>query len=295
MYQCTGCRDIDTAVRRSLKAKRVKRSPDPNAATQVLFFECIQKEFERVAVPRDGHCMFTSFAAAWRRATKTPLSFKEVRKQVADCLRSSQGKIPGCYEQFKEDTDGTIILSDVMQRHRQSVKSEPKKAKNKDTRRTTLEDYAKQVERSLYGGDLELELLAAAFDCTIHVYSWHYFDGHRGFSPQVFGRGATTISLLFDQDFDSDSGGNDHYDCICDNFPKWRMFMLNMPKWNQDICLSTSLAGRGLKSMRDFKKGEVITFYDGHRVNAQGEVCIRRASVDELYALYGVRTSEAKF
>jgi hypothetical protein len=295
LFQCVACRDLDDAIRRSLKQKR-KSAPVSAASSekekQDRFRARILQQFELQTVSRDGHCLFSSFATGWEKLTKVTLTVQSVRKTVAQSLLDSKGQIPGHYQYFEELPDGCIVLTDYLQKVRQSKS----KAAVKNPTKTTLEAYAESIENQcLYGGDLEVSVLAHVFDVAIHVYSWHYFDGRSQFAPQIYGNGQRVISLLFEQDFGSRSGGRDHYDLIIDKFKKWRKYMLAMPVWNQDIGLCNGLGGRGIKALRAFKSGDVITFYDGHRVDKSGKVLIPRESVSELYADFGVEPDDIPF
>jgi hypothetical protein len=46
-----------------------------------------------------------------------------------------------------------------------------------------------------------------------HVYSWQFFNG-QNYAPQVIGSADRVVSLLFEQDFSSKTGGRDHYEVI---------------------------------------------------------------------------------
>ena len=66
--------------------------------------------------------------------------------------------------------------------------------------------------------------------------------------------------------------------------------MRDMPKWNRDIALCWGRGGRGIKALRNFKKGDVILYYDGHRIDDKGKLVIERASVTSLCTKYGVES-----
>jgi hypothetical protein len=135
------------------------------------------------------------------------------------------------------------------------------------------------------------------YDLTINVFSWQFFDAERlSFSPQVYGSGSRTVSIVFDQDFSREDGGADHYDLILhQKFTKWTTYMRNMPKWNKDIAICTSKGGRGIKALRNFKKGDVLLYYDGHRIDDTGQLVIPRQSVSKLCTDYGVASSLPHF
>ena len=247
---------------------------------QSVFRSIVLDQFKLVASPRDGHCLYQSFITGYQKLTKKKITVKEVRKQVADYLLTSNGKIPGqLYEFFIEQDDGSTILADPLRVLRGSKVQEVS---------TTLQEYAEQVSASLYGGDLETFVLAHIFNIEIRVYSWHYFDGKHRFSPQIFGHAKRGFDVLFDQNFPSKTGRQDHYDVIIDKFPNWRKLMNAMPTWKVDIGLVVNERGRGCKALRNFRKGDVLLFYDGHRVDDKGNVVIARQHVADLYEEHGV-------
>jgi hypothetical protein len=162
--------------------------------------------------------------------------------------------------------------------------------------RPTLEEYAAKIQSGMYGGDMEILLLASLYDLTINVFSWHFFDGKQSFAPQVYGSGSRSVSVLFEQDFSGQTGRSDHYNLILyQKFTKWEAYMRNMPKWNQDIAICWSRAGRGIKALRNFKKGDVILYYDGHRIDDKGNLVIERASVTSLCTKFGVESRLPEF
>ena len=181
-----------------------------------------------------------------------------------------------------DDDEGAYVLTGAYE----LVRGEDAKLKkkNKNRPRPTLQQYATQLRHDLYGGDLEFYVLASLYNLTIHVYSWHFFDGQRNYSPQVIGSGPRIISLLFEQDFRSSTGGRDHYCLITSQkFTKWNALMRAMPKWKVDIGPCNGRAGRGVCALRDFKKGDPLLYYDGHRVDDKGVVVIEREAVKKLY------------
>ena len=279
MYQCSGCRDIDKAIRVSLRQEKVSpKSAD--AKKQDRFHEIAKHQFTLAPIPRDGHCLYRAFIAGYQKVTKKHLTLQEVRAKVSDYMLQSNGQIPGeVYASFTRGDDDVIRLSDPLRVLRGSkVENVP----------TTLEQYAKLVLGTLYGGDMEIAVLAHVFSIQICVYSWHFFDGKRRFRPQIFGDAERGFDMLFDQNFRSKTGRQDHYDVIVDKFPKWRKLMNAMPTWKVDIGLVVNARGRGVKALRSFKKGDALLFYDGHRVCDKGNVVIGRVQVDDLYTEHNV-------
>jgi hypothetical protein len=215
-------------------------------------------------------------------AFKVKHEMKDLRGLVADYLLQNEGDVSGAhYAFFDKDAAGNMVVAGKMEKTRGDKKT-CKKPK------LTLEQYASAIAKgSLYGGDLEIAILAITLDVSIHVYSWHFFDGKNEFRPQVFGHSDRVLSLIFDQDFQS-GGRGDHYDLIIDKFPKWRKYMYSLPMWKSDYDLSETVAGRGLKAIRDFKEGDVVTFYDGHRVDERGKLVYERPRLKELFDMFGV-------
>ena len=96
LYQCFECKRLD----KGLKASRKERERKDQAAKRVctegkrkqdLFLSCVRSQFEIKSVPRDGHCLFSAFAAGYVKLTGKELSMREVREAVADFLVASNG------------------------------------------------------------------------------------------------------------------------------------------------------------------------------------------------------------
>jgi hypothetical protein len=278
-FQCVPCRDLDKAIKKSLKQPKAA-PPSVDSIKQKLFRSIMLKQFHFHAIPRDGHCVYRSFITGYQKLTKKHLTMADVRGAISEYLKRSKGIIPGMlYSPFTTEDDGSIVLSDPIRVLR---------ASKVVAIRTTLEQYADMVAKNLYGGDLEIHLLAHVYKVRINVYSWHYFNGKRRFRPQVFGEADRGFDLLFEQNFASRTGRQDHYDFVIDKFPKWRKLMNAMPTWKIDIGLCVNARGRGIKAIRAFKKGDVIMFYDGHRVDDKGNVGVERQDVADLYSEHGV-------
>lgn len=283
LYQCTACAELDKAIRKSLKPKKITQSNQQEK--QKLFQSVMHSQFVIKPISRDGHCLFRCFVQGYEKLCGERLTVAMVRASVADHLISeitSKGSISGQpYECFEKQIDGSMLLAGEFQARRGSS--------SKKQKAMSLQEYALQLRGALYGGDLEIAVLANKYDVTINVYSWHFFDGRRNFAPQKYGSGRREISFLFEQDFSSQKGGRDHYDLILsDKFEKWRAYMNAMPKWNQDIGICYGSAGRGIKALKDFKKGDVLLYYDGHRVNERGETVIKRETVAELFEQFSL-------
>jgi hypothetical protein len=290
MFPCVDCvrlqKGIEKSKKDAAKAAKISSANAESKAKQDLFHYMICKRFNIKNVPRDGHCLFNSFIAAQKLLKKEQLTVKEVRDSVAAHLIQKveeNGKVPEQpYDFFQKDDAGAYVLTGSFEH----VRGEEALLKKKKTNRSqpTLQQYADRLRRDLYGGDLELYVLASLYEVTFHVYSWHFFDAKRGYSPQVIGSGPRVVSLLFEQDFCSSIGGRDHY-CLMasQKFTKWNALMRAMPKWKVDIGPCNGRAGRGVMALRNFKQGDALLYYDGHRVDDKGQVVIERAAVKKVY------------
>ena len=283
-------RDLAKATKESTKKKK-KSPPSPSELRQLQFLEIMRKQFLIRDIDKDGDCLFNAFATGYYKAVKEQLTPQDLRKQVADFLRNSKGQVPGLlYQQFEELEDGRIVS-----RRDASLQS----SRNKPLAPMTLEQYASKVEKNLYGGDLEIAVLAHLFKVAIHVYTWQFYQGSDVFSPEFFGDLLCQkhVAMLWTQNFDYETGGQDHYDTVyLDHYAKWRHYMFTMPEWNKDIgpCFSEA-RGRGVKALRAFKAGEVIMFYDGHRVNHQGVLVFERLAVKQLFERYNFDPASIEF
>jgi hypothetical protein len=241
------------------------------------------------------------------RFTRQKMKVQQVRDAVAAHLLSEMTDkecISGqTYEFFAKNAEGVFVLNSSFESYRGEAEQAAKKRKKKGQPEPdkppsppTLEQYATMIQGTMFGGDLETLLLASLYDLTINVFSWQFFDGDRTFAPQVFGSGSRTVSIVFDQDFSRADGSGDHYYLILhQKFEKWGRYMRNMPKWNIDIALCMGKGGRRVKALRAFKKGDVLLYYDGHRIDDKGGLAIPRESVSKLCADYGVVSDLPQF
>jgi hypothetical protein len=300
LFQCRECADLEKAVKKSkndlAKAAANLAQHSSDVSKQKKFLTLIKRRYQVKAIARDGDCLFKSIMVHQERFLRQKMNVQQVRDAVAAQLLSEMtenGCISGqTYEFFSKNAEGVFVLSDSFESYRGEAKQAAKKRKKKglpDPPPPTLEEYATKIQGTLFGGDLETLLLANLYDLTINVFSWQFYDGDRTFSPQVFGSGSRTVSIVFDQDFSRDDGAADHYFLILhQKFEKWEAYMRNMPKWNRDIAICTSKGGRGIKALRNFKKGDVLLYYDGHRIDDKGHLAIERESVSILCSTHGV-------
>ncbi len=272
LYQCYDCEKLDKALEASRREsarmeKAAKRVCSEQAKKQELFMSCVRSQFEIKSIPRDGHCLFSAFAAGYGKLKGTELSMREVRAAVADFFVASNGIVT-------IDEGSAFDVSDECQQpFRGSAKAaDAKRKKAKPLKKMSVEEYAGKVRGNLYGGDAEIAAMALKYDVAVQVYSWHIFHENNVFAPQVFNASSATkgtVSLLFEQKFANAMGTEDHYDTILvDKFKKWRGYMCAMPKWGSDVGVCThDLRGRGVVALKEFKKGDVLMWYDGHRVD----------------------------
>jgi hypothetical protein len=307
VYQCFRCKKVDDATKKALRAsakvlkqsqsqverdaaKAIKEStkrrkkndqplpPSPSQVRQDRFLQIMRKQFLIKEIERDGDCCFNAFAAGYWKVAGVHLTSHHLRKQVSQFLLSSKGQVPGMlYQQFEELADGRIMTCREVPL--QSYRGKPLVP-------MTLEQYVKKIETNLYGGDLEIAVLAHLFKVQIQVYTWQFYFDSNVFAPERFGDLLTTnhVAMLWIQDFDSEIGSKDHYDTVyLDYHSKWRHYMCTMPEWNKDIGPCFSDIGRGIKALRDFHAGDVLLYYDGHRVNSEGSVVFERQAVKQLF------------
>ena len=307
---------VQESLKEAAKAGSVQAGHENEEAKQKMLHKLIKRRFNVKSILRDGNCLFRSFVAAQKLYNGEQLTVQELRNSVAAHLIQkieAEGGIPHApYSFFVKNHQDEFVLSDVLQGVRGEEaawkKSEieeaaggkkKKKSAFKAPSQPTLHAYANKIKSGLFGGDLELYVLASLYNVTFHIYSWHYFDGVRTYAPQKIGDPEESaqpprrvVSLLFEQDFSSETGGRDHYELITSaKFSKWKALMSAMPKWNVDIGPCYGRAGRGIKALRDFKKGDVLLFYDGHRVDDKGHVVIERKGVKELYDFFATAMS----
>ncbi len=271
----------------SLKKKKA-RPMSMDELKQGRFLDLVSKQFLVKEISKDGHCLFAAFAAGIKRVIGEDVTVKSLRSKVADFLLSSKGHVPGMvYAQFTQLSDGSIVTD---------PSASLQIVRNIGHAPITLEQYAAKVRKDLYGGDLEIATLACVFQVSIHVYSWIYFNDSNIFQPEYYGSGQQHVALLFQQDFSSAKGAQDHYDLIvADQFWKWRKCMNAMPVWKKDLGICNSLKGRGIQALRDFEPDEVLLWYDGHRIDTVGNLVFARPSITELFQRFNLHYDSVDF
>ena len=73
-----------------------------------------------------------------------------------------------------------------------------------------------------------------------------------------------------------------------DEFEEYRRFYNELPEWTVDIEIAfvSDEIGRGIRTLRPFKKGSVLGHYGGHRCDNCGKVIIRDRETDALFAQF---------
>jgi hypothetical protein len=73
-----------------------------------------------------------------------------------------------------------------------------------------------------------------------------------------------------------------------DEFEEYRRLSDECPEYTVDIEIAfvSHEIGRGIRTLRKFKKGSVLGHYSGHRCDPDGKVAIRDLETDALYAQF---------
>ena len=237
-------------------------------------------------IPRDGNCLFSSYIAAFKTLlneheqqimAQNGYNQKGLRSLCAKKLLEFEGIVPNSRNQeFEKSADGSIVGNIEL------VRGDGKK-------NTTLQEYCQLLGTTLYGGDLEIALISYLFDCQTSVYSAAYWDGQFSANPEVFGRLAVgpdslNVCLLFEEAL---SGGRDHFYFIQGLYQMHDMLMERMPIWGKDIVIADCKElGRGLKMMKELFPGDPIGWYDGHHVDADGNVVWENPAIAKLMQEY---------
>ena len=149
--------------------------------------------------------------------------------------------------------------------------------------------YSEKLRSNLYGGELEVQLLCNTFKAKIKVFSHHFWhDGDEGVQHQVhlpYGNAhELEFSLLHEEGM---SGGTDHYSFLEEEFDRHRFLMARQPMWETEYFVGDDGSkGQGLEALRQFERGDLISWYDGHRCNEDGEIVIYRQAISDLMQQY---------
>ena len=291
LFQCSECQQLDKTLKRSLKEQKskanAKRVCSEYEIRQQAFLSIVREQCDVLNVPRNGHCLFQAFAAGYEKLKKgTKLQVQEMRDKVAQLLVDSGGKVLG------------FDIADD--------RFDPNRGR-KGTKKLSFKEYAAKIRGSLYGGDIEVAALAHVYDVAVEIYSWHFFQGSFIFLPQTFNASSQangTVSLLFEQNFEYSTSRADHYDnIISDKFRKWRGYMTVLPKWDINgtgeggvgVCYSLG-RGRGIQALQDYKKGDVLLLYDGHRIDEDnGKLKFESTFLKDVYEKYSYDPESTAF
>ncbi len=227
------------------------------------------KGFVTVRIQKDGHCLFSSVANAFKVfRPDLPHTWKELRARCAMKLAQSKDRMPGM--NYSEDGE----------------KVELRSSRGEKSVWVNLDTYCDLLKTKLYGGFEELKLMTNMFKLRFNVYMDSTFNGHElepmkilqnadyddedplndgvcicyqsvPFLLIVSFHSGTTIDLLFET---GESGITDHFTLLLPQNAEWNYLMKSMPTIDVDYCVADfgPKLGRGLKSLRTFHKGDVI-------------------------------------
>ena len=169
---------------------------------------------------------------------------------------------------------------------------------DRSQRRFSLESYCDGIANNFTAGDIELRAASELYKTRIVVYE-HGEEVSKNFDPRDSGhpsfpeckmirrRNAKGLGC-FNKNLDS-------YFLVAHPLPANKLpfnvhakLMCDLPQWNVDIEVFDvdPTLGRGIRALRPFAKHSVVGIYDGHRCDLQGNLVIRRQSVDALFALH---------
>jgi hypothetical protein len=188
---------------------------------QKKFLSFISTCFRVIDPKRNGDCMFECIALSFSRNRLTlktngeeytpgiPITAKIVRNLLADELVRLKGVVPGMLYSPFESEDGQSC--DVERR-------------NGDPRMFTLTTYADALRTTIYGGDIEIALIAWLFKLKIFLFSAWQWRGHqRELSPSIHvapecedpeGGKICLLWIEGESPFSSSCGGLDHYQLL---------------------------------------------------------------------------------
>jgi hypothetical protein len=207
---------------------------------QTLFVRRVLRDFKRIDILRDGHCLFHCFASFFNRHGVSFVSSKYfpadpmgvmfsaqiVRSVCADELIRMDGKIPGlvCVCTYIFITSHLYLLTYFVSCYRfnpfDDDDDEQTSQRMAASQKMNITGYAEAVRKNLYGGDLEIATLAWLFKLKVYVYSPYLWRGScsEELHPEVHVQESEaqdpeggSIHLLFEVGL---SGGLDHYSLI---------------------------------------------------------------------------------
>jgi hypothetical protein len=111
-------------------------------------------------IPKDGHCLFESFARAFRMfRPELPQSTKKLRLACAEKMMELNGQVPNWpLKMFTEHVSGSLTA--IIQPIRTSEET-----------LLTLEQYCKLLSTNLYGGQEEIMLMVTMYRLQVNVYA----------------------------------------------------------------------------------------------------------------------------
>ena len=188
-WQCTDCQKNDSRARRERKnaAKCAAQNIAPAqdlahtvaaqlpAPALVKLAPAVAKTNYRsklkangwtiVRIPKDGHCLFESFARAFRICRpELNMTMKQLRLECSQKLRELNGEVPN-WPMKLFDEEGTTGL--------EAIRGEPET-------RVNLDQYCQLVRTTLYGGTVEMMILAIMYKLKVTVHDQRFQE------PQKF-------------------------------------------------------------------------------------------------------------
>jgi hypothetical protein len=111
-----------------------------------------------VRIPRDGHCLFESFARALRMLLQdSKITMKKLRLECAKTWNDLRGQVPNVPSLFEENASGSLTTK--LQKTRGDAET-----------LVTLTEYCQLLKTNLYGGQEEICLLAHMYNLQVNVY-----------------------------------------------------------------------------------------------------------------------------
>ena len=120
-------------------------------------------------IPRDGHCLFSSFVMAFKEnpaLTSLPQTVKELRLACSKQLWQWNGIIPNLYAAEGNSTLFDDYGNTRVQNHRGDALVT-----------VNLQQYCSALEDYLYGGFEEIMLIVQMYKLQVHVYSQQFYRG----------------------------------------------------------------------------------------------------------------------
>jgi hypothetical protein len=203
-------------------------------------------------IPRNGDCLFESFVLAFKllKLPNMPTTQRELRSACAKKLLEWNGNIPNMPNLF--DTDGFTMIK--------AIRGEPSESK------VSLEEYCSLLETNLYGGFEEIMLIVQMFRLQVHLYEDSSYRGGSPVSVPIFrncelaedhpDNAGPRIFLLLEMG--KKGGAGDHTTLMIHRYAQYNDYMSRMPVQHRDYKIVQGIHGRGMQTMRRFRKDDLI-------------------------------------